>query len=74
MVLPLLMAGTSLGLTGTSIFETSKAKKEAKKQQRLQNTLLAQQKAEALQRRKSLIDQQRYNLLGSIDNGNNTLG
>lgn len=73
----LTLGGLTTGLlSGLSFNETHKAKKEAKKQQRLQNKLILQQKTEALQRRKSLINQQRYNLLGSIDNNNtnNILG
>lgn len=51
--------------TGASIVQSKKANKETKKQQRIQNDQIKEQKAVEFEKRKQLIDQQRYNLLGS---------
>ncbi len=61
-------AAAGVATTILGINETKKANKEQKRQNALLNQQIASEKAEALKKRKQLIDEQRYNLLGSSDN------
>lgn len=63
-------AGLTTAILG--IKETKKANKEQKRQNELRNKQIAEEKAEALKKRKQLIDEQRYNLLGSDSSTSNT--
>ncbi len=70
------MSGGS-GLAGVvtsllSINETKKANKEQKRQNDILQKQIADDKADALKKRKQVIDEQRYNLLGSSDSSSSS--
>lgn len=70
-----LVIGSILGATATgySVHEQTMAKKKQEGVQREQDRQIKAQEAEALNKRKGLIDAQRYNLLGTSGGANNTI-